>query len=496
VWHRLSFFLSVIFISCEQDESIVEPAEEEVAPDYEAISSARDWFFTQTGGDVLLEVQSQTKSTGNSTIQHPLLGAWESGLTTRIDNIKNVEVPVYSVDSEEAYSEALNGTGSLKSGKIDTDDENMPSRTRFVVQNDEATSTTRGFMMTVMPDEDYLASGGSIDSMDYYNRGTDFSGLIVFHHLDGSFANAWEYNDGDIIDGYIPRKEEKTDNLLKALVLMKYTMCSMVKVEWKNYISYNERCWDSYGYVYHFDQIQGNYAPSNFEVRVQLSGGGSSNGGSSSSGVKKGVYLPYNTPKTPLTDNIISRSTLDSKQTILLENALDELIGVCSDEYIYNELVAQGKKFNFEMDSSLGGFAGYDPASKTFSFLNNDAISSGKLKEEFFHAFQDAFYPGGTSQYGTTGKVNIEFEAKLYRDITAANCCMAFYESSAPQAVLEQYTRWVQSLQVNPSSITSKDYQKWLKLFNQYTNSYSSPFSSALSYPHALDHIINMSNCF
>lgn len=82
----------------------------------------------------------------------------------------------------------------------------------------------------------------------------------------------------------------------------------------------------------------------------------------------------------------------------------------------------------------------------------------------------------------------------MYKDISAPYCCMAFHESTAPQSVKDDYKRWIFS--IKPSNIPSKDYQKWLKLFNQYTTSYSSPFSSALSYPHALDHILNMSNCF
>ena len=501
----LSFFLSVILVSCEKDESIIDAVQEEVAPDNESIASARDWFYTHTGGDVILEEQSQTKSTSNSTVQHPLLGDWESGLTSSVGNVKNVEVPVYSVDNEESYAEAINGTGNLKSGKTGKNEENLSSRTRFVVQTDEETGETRGFMMTVIPDEDFLASGGTIGSMDYYNRGTDFSGLIVFNHLDGSFANAWEYEEGEIIEGFVRGRIEKENSQLKkvaAFAVIECTICYETWVTTGGVSYYNgTTCYQRYETALVWTDGYGvggggGGASSSPYVTYRPSGGG---GGSSSgsSGINKGEYLPYDIKtECPLFISISRRNNLNPTQTLLLEDALKELIGVCSDEYIYNEFVDQGMKFNFEMDSSLDGFAGYDPVSKTFSFLNNDAISSGKLKEEFFHAFQDAFYPGGTSQYGTTGKVNIEFEAKFYRDITAANCCSAFYDTSAPQAVLKQYTTWVQSLQVNPLSILSKDYQKWLKLFNQYTNSYNSPLSSNLSYPHAIDHIINMSNCF
>jgi hypothetical protein len=179
-----------------------------------------------------------------------------------------------------------------------------------------------------------------------------------------------------------------------------------------------------------------------------------------------------------------------------LEKALIELTGVCSDEYIYNELVANNQKFNFEMDSSLPHPAGYNAATKTFKFRDNDAITSVKLKEEFFHALQDHFYSGGISQYANTGKVNVEFEAKLYQDIGKANCCLAFDQSIVPYNLILNYMEWVNLIRSNPSNLSSKDYNYWINLFNQYSTAYSSPLSSNLSYPNALISVLSNSGCF
>ena len=493
----LSFFLSATFISCEQDESVIDLAQEEVVPDYESLYSARDWFFSQTGGDVLMEFKSQTKSTGGAKQTLPLLGDWESGLTRRIEHIRNVEVPVYSVEDEEAYAKALNGMGDLKSGQSAPNDESLPSRTRFVVQTNEETGTTRGFMMTVIPDEEYLASGGSIDSIDYYSRGTDFSGLIVFNHLDGSFANAWMYEEGEIVRSY--QKKRKNKHKLKV-----NTRPETIKVEYCNsiYSSAGGRtyylgrhCWSCTYVVSSYKVDDYSNSPSS-----NLGGGSSANSSNWGGDSNVGGYMNIvqTNSQTPLTDNISKTSNLDQVQTNLLEKALNELTNLCSDNYIYNDLVAQGKKFNFKMNSSLVGLAGYDATTKTFSFRNNDAISSGKLKEEFFHAFQDAFYTGGISQYyNASGHVNIEFEAKLYKDISSPYCCQAFHESTAPQNIKDDYEKWIRTLRTSQNFVISPiSYQKWLNLFNQYTTSYSSPTSNSLNYPHAIDHIINMSNCF
>ncbi|WP_010424037.1 hypothetical protein, partial [Anaerophaga thermohalophila] len=99
--------------------------------------------------------------------------------------------------------------------------------------------------------------------------------------------------------------------------------------------------------------------------------------------------------------------------------------------------------------------------------------------------------------YANTGKVNIEFEAKLYKDITAPYCCQAFYETTAPQNIKDDYEKWIRELKTTQSFVISPtNYQKWLKLYNQYSISYSSSTINSLNYPHALDHILNMSNCF
>ena len=112
----------------------------------------------------------------------------------------------------------------------------------------------------------------------------------------------------------------------------------------------------------------------------------------------------------------------------------------------------------------------------------------------------DAFYPGGTSQYGTTGKVNIEFEAKLYKDVTTVldiSCCSAFNDySNAPGNIKTQYRNWVEKIAENPNELTSQDYTSWLKLFNQYHPKYSSPVHSDLKAPEALYSIIYSSSCF
>ena len=123
------------------------------------------------------------------------------------------------------------------------------------------------------------------------------------------------------------------------------------------------------------------------------------------------------------------------------------------------------------------------------------------LKEELFHAWQDAFYPGDISQYLSVGKVNIEFEAKVFSDLFGnpdAGCCYAFRPGvdNLPDNLYNDYTRWAYNIRENKITLQDSDYQKWLNLFNQYNKEYSSPMHSSLNTPNAIKNLIHHSDCY
>ena len=106
----------------------------------------------------------------------------------------------------------------------------------------------------------------------------------------------------------------------------------------------------------------------------------------------------------------------------------------------------------------------------------------------FFHAWQDAYYPGGISQYAETGRVNIEFEAKFFKDLLNNpemfnGCCYAFLN-------------WILDIKSSGTmNFQDSDYQRWLNLFQQYDLNYTSPMSNDLLTPIALRYLINNATC-
>ncbi len=73
------------------------------------------------------------------------------------------------------------------------------SITRLVVKTDSDTGEKQAFTMTILPDLAYLEKTNFKPFYNtYVQKDKDFSGVILFHELDGYFANGWRYTDGKV----------------------------------------------------------------------------------------------------------------------------------------------------------------------------------------------------------------------------------------------------------------------------------------------------------
>ena len=218
-------------------------------------------------------------------------------------------------------------------------------------------------------------------------------------------------------------------------------------------------------------------------------------------------YDDWESGSDPLIPSIQQSSTLTSSQQAKLEEALQKLIREgCMQQALYDALVSNNVKLDFGMLPNAVNPATYNPYNKSIKFKENGSITAENLKEELFHAWQDAYYPGGTAQYGKDtqgnklpGLVNIEFEAKFYRDIIEhpdGLCCNAFGEN-LPDNLYQEYYAWIESIRFSGSlSFSNSDYGKWLNYFQQYDKNYTSPMSDDLLTPKALRDLISNATCF
>lgn len=216
--------------------------------------------------------------------------------------------------------------------------------------------------------------------------------------------------------------------------------------------------------------------------------GGNTNGEDGGGGGYNPQLPP--TPLHPKLQRIVNQIFMSNDQKTRLNNALLDFINEgCMQEFLYDDLVERNVKLDFGMNPNID-LANYNPNNKSLKFRNYSSITSGNLKEEFFHSFQDAYYPGGTSQYMNTGRENIEFEAKVFKDIiTGLNEFGPFtaFFSIDNDEVSQDYYSWIYSVINNPSILQDE---------NEYNSTYSSPKSDNFSFFDGLYYLINMSNCF
>lgn len=99
------------------------------------------------------------------------------------------------------------------------------------------------------------------------------------------------------------------------------------------------------------------------------------------------------------------------------KNLLNQVLKDCLGRVLIGKLGSNNKKLNFVEDPSATSSGIYDPRTETVT-IDPSGARIGSMLEELLHAYQDV-KEGGTTKYlqGTPGGLNMEFEAKLIRDI-------------------------------------------------------------------------------
>ncbi|MEM9858699.1 MAG: hypothetical protein AAF843_15170 [Bacteroidota bacterium] len=133
---------------------------------------------------------------------------------------------------------------------------------------------------------------------------------------------------------------------------------------------------------------------------------------------------------------------LNSSEKTQLENVILEYKENCFRQQIFDYMSANDHNYCFKIGSQNGEPGSFNYLTQTISFKNIFSINSTTFEEEFFHAYQDKFYTE-LSQYTEDGRSNIEFEAKLFYDMTHGGiCCLVFSNSTVQQ----EYLLWLDEI--------------------------------------------------
>ncbi len=227
---------------------------------------------------------------------------------------------------------------------------------------------------------------------------------------------------------------------------------------------------------------------------------GGSGGGTNDSRVSGGSSPIVSSQSNSKLDKITISNTMPLSSKTELREALNDFIANCLQSSVYEQIVIGGIKFNFKINASNPGPASYNPNNRALTFKSASTVTEEFLREELFHGYQDGFYLGGIAQYSNAGKSNIEFEAKLFKDLIG-------YVSGYPGQVFgvpygnplhDEYVSWISTITNGftkfPSILPIDKYFYFLDAFKQSYTEYNTTTINSL-YPDALMNAIKSSKC-
>ena len=181
---KFLFFLSFIFTvinSCQKDNDFFNQ-------DRFDLDEAQTWYENNKPEDVGLK--SEILSQGKINIKPD----WENIHKGKHENFRTIEIPLMSqgffgystIESFNAFEETM-------------DKRYRSSMTRLVIKKDFGCDEKVGFLMTIVPNKEFREKKNfKVFSSYYLDWQKDFSGYIIYHDLDGNYANGWKFVEGRV----------------------------------------------------------------------------------------------------------------------------------------------------------------------------------------------------------------------------------------------------------------------------------------------------------
>jgi hypothetical protein len=184
VW-GLVLLLPGLYFSCEKD--LFDSGGDSDPQDF---LEAKSWYDAASNGLPMLKSASKD-------LKVYIAPNWKEGL---VKKPKKLDATTVETAIEASALVTFIDDECLDLWKQTKDEKFKQSLTRFVYVRDNKTKKGQGFFMTIMPGLDYLAEKNFVPFYDnsYMDIDENYSGHILYHNIDGSFANGWKYEHGQI----------------------------------------------------------------------------------------------------------------------------------------------------------------------------------------------------------------------------------------------------------------------------------------------------------
>ena len=198
---------SVVFFSCRKEIYNLVNGQSTV------IYDARSWYEANQSHAV--SIKSAAVKGGNLYAKPD----WNHAYSCDHKKFTIVEIPIstqgrfgfVSDECKDAY---------VKTG----DDRYMNSLTFMVVQTEKESNIKIGFLMTIIPDKAFRDSTGFKSfASQYMKLQKNFSGVVLYHELNGNFANGWQFSHGKAVRTLVPDNGEGIGVQMKSTTTTCYT---------------------------------------------------------------------------------------------------------------------------------------------------------------------------------------------------------------------------------------------------------------------------------
>jgi hypothetical protein len=373
---KVSFLILLLFgivFACQKEVTIKlnDPLTE--------IMKAQEWYESTCTNELVFG------STDLGRIRIIAQPDWDHAIVSYFKDSKTVEAPLF-ISNEFGFSTEESYKAAITTG----DKRFKESRTTLVIETNR--SITLGFLMTIIPNKDYLVEHNFEAYYSTYKKWQEgFSGYVLYHNLDGSFSNGWKLSEGKVVEASTYAKGKENTN--KSILCYYYFFVLHITECGPNITKGTNGCRSYEEWYYMFNDCEN---------------GESGGGGGDGSGGYVAVEVQQNTPNTNLIYNL--SSTLSPGQKNNLEAAIVGFINEYSEtRTIWNYLVSHGMSIIFKIGPTFGNAAA-QIVGNTITFREEDCITTASIREEFIHKYQGFIY-------GTAGQSqNQELEAKVLQD--------------------------------------------------------------------------------
>jgi hypothetical protein len=172
------------------------------------VQEAKDWFeskYPET--NVLTSKSISTKSDGV-----PWRTNWKGAFTSTRGHETVVEVPLYHLGGLRLASESSQDKYTLTNNQ-----DYLKSLFSLIIIHNRKEGTTKSYVMAIVPEASYLESKNfELESNSYHKIDHNFSGVIYYEKLSGSFVNGWKLENGDVVRSIGRKSNSVQDGTAKA----------------------------------------------------------------------------------------------------------------------------------------------------------------------------------------------------------------------------------------------------------------------------------------